>query len=259
MRAAAVLLVVAGVLTSPAHAQAVSGRTVDEAREGPVAGALVRLLDREGRERARAVTDADGRFLIEPPEPGAYYLEGTSLGYRRTLTPLLGFTDAPGTVALDLMLTPEPIGLEGLTVDVDVETRATEELRMTGLTPRDLGRRWVDRRAIEAVAVRPDLGSVLDRHAIPNVRVIRPENLLPGSDDLGLCVSLTRARTGQGQGTCALVVLNGVPITGEQALGLDPESVEAMAVLLPPEAAQLFGTRGGRGALLVWTRTGGAR
>lgn len=239
--------------------QTVMGRALDAQREGPVAGALVRLLDRDGKERAQAVTDDAGRFVLAPPRPGEYYLEGTRLGYQRTLTPLLGFSGAEGTVPLDLMMSAAPIGLEGLSVEVDVVTRATEELQLSGIAPRDLGNRWIDRKDIEAVPIRADVGNVLERQNIANIRIIRPENLVPGSDKLGLCVALTRARMGSGLGTCALVVLNGVPITGEQALGLDPESVEAMAVLLPPEAATLFGIRGGAGALVVWTRAGGGR
>jgi len=238
-------------------AQTVVGRVLDEVRGSPVGGALVRLLDKDGDERAQALADEVGRFVLAPPRAGEYYLEASRIGYRRSLTPLLAFSGADGSIPLDLMMAPAPIGLEGLAVEVDVETRATEEMKAGGIRPRDLGNRWIDRKAIEAVPITRDVGSVLERNSIANIRIIRPENLVPGSDALGLCVALARARTASGSGTCALIVLNGVPITGEQALALDPESVEAMAVLLPREAATLFGSRGGRGALLIWTRTGG--
>lgn len=244
---------------SPLHAQTVVGRVLDENRGGAVAGALIRLLDRDGDERAQALADDQGHFVLEPPEGGEYYLEATRLGYRRTLSPLLAFTEGDHTAAMDLLMAPAPIGLEGLAVEVDLETRATEDLKISGITPADLGNRFIDRKDIEAVPIRTDLGNVLERQNIAGIRVIRPENLVPGSDPLGLCLSLVRGRMGAGMGTCALVVLDGVILTGEQALGLDPEAVEGMAVLLPTEATTLFGLRGGRGALMVWTRSGRSR
>ena len=208
---------------SPLPAQTLVGRVLDDTRESPVAGALVRLLDRDGKERARALADSAGRFGLGPPKAGEYCLEATSLGYQRTLSPLLAFAQGQGTAALDLMMVPAPIGLEGLSVEVDAEGRAAEDLSLSGL------------------------------------RVIRPESLVPGSDAMGLCVSLVRSRTGGGAGRCAVVVWNGVPITGEAALALDPEAVGGMALLLPTEATILFGARGEAGALLIWTRSGGAR
>ncbi len=52
-------------------------------------------------------------------------------------------------------------------------------------------------------------------------------------------------------------MLNGVPIPGLQALDVDPETIESMAVLNPTEATVYYGTLGGAGAVLVWTRRGG--
>ena len=260
MRAAplALVLLVAGG-GGPLGAQTVVGRVLDDTRESPISGAAVRLLDRDGKEKAEALADSLGRFVITPPGEGEYYLEATRIGYQRALTPLLAFAARDDRVQLDLMMTPAPIGLEGFSVQVDVETRAARDLKLAGVQPVDLGNRWISRKDIEAVAIRPDLGNVLEHRSIAGMRVIRPENLVPGSDDLGLCVSLVRARTGSGQGTCAMVVLDGVPITGEQALFVDPESVDGMALLMPTEATLLYGTRGGRGVLQIWTRTGGIR
>ncbi|MDP2957499.1 MAG: carboxypeptidase-like regulatory domain-containing protein [Longimicrobiales bacterium] len=251
---------VAALLASaPLTAQTVVGRVLDDTRESPVAGALVRLLDRDGKERVRALADSAGRFVLAPPKAGEYYLEATSLGYQRTLSPLLAFAQGQGTAALELMMIPAPIGLEGLSVEVDVEGRAAQDLALSGIRPRDLGNRWISRKDIDAVEIRPDVGRVLEWQNIANLRVIRPESQVPGSDPMGLCVSLVRARTGSGAGRCALVVLNGVPITGEAALSMDPEAVGGMALLLPTEATLLFGVRGEAGALLLWTRSGEAR
>ncbi|NNF14908.1 MAG: hypothetical protein HKN72_16895 [Gemmatimonadetes bacterium] len=241
-------------LPALAHAQTIQGRVLDQENEQPVGGAIVTLLEPDGDERVRALADSVGRFLITPPESGEYYMVAERFGYFETRSPLIAL-GTEGTAALDLMLVPEPIGLEGL--EVSVEERAEQELEQLGLTPRQLGNRWIGRERIEAIAVKLDMGAVLERTAQANIRIIRPENLTLGSDPLGLCVSLQQARTAGGMGTCALIVLDGVPISGVGAMDIDPNAIESIAILEPIEASTFYGTAGGSGAVLVWTRRGG--
>lgn len=245
-------------LTSPAplHAQTLVGQVLDESRESPVVGALVVLLDRDGEQRAQALSGSDGRFVIAPPEAGEYYLAVTRIGYEPTRSPLIALT-LEGTTPIDLMMQPAPIGLEGFAVEVDPVSRATEELRISGIELRSLGSRWISTADIEAVAIKSDVGRILEWQGIGGMRVIRPENMTTGSHDLGLCISFQRARTGQGLNRCALIVLDGVPIRGDLALALDPESVAAMALLTPMEATILYGVRGEPGVLMIWTRRRG--
>ena len=124
------------------------------------------------------------------------------------------------------------------------------------MSPRQLGNRWISREKIEAIPVKLDMGTIIERTSVVGTSVLRPENLTPGSDDIGLCVTFFRARTGVGWGRCALIVLNGIPIARPQALTIDPETIESMAVLQPVEATLFYGTLGGGGAVLVWTRRG---
>jgi hypothetical protein len=232
------------------------GTTVDDALGVPVAGTVIRLLDRDDVEWVQTVTDSLGRFVIAPPEPGDYFIEAVRFGYVRTRSPLLALS-GEGTADLELLMTASPIGLEGL--EVTVEAEAEEFLGHLNLNPASLGNRWFDAGAIEAIAVKRDVGSVLEWKGPPGVRVIRPENLAPGSDDLGLCVSQIRGRRGAGLGTCSLVVLDGQVINNELALYIDPATVEAMALLTPRDATTFFGELGYAGALLIWTRRGGPR
>lgn len=112
------------------------GRILDEARESPVDGAAVRLLDRDGKERASAVSDSAGRFTLKPPKAGDYYLAAERIGYEPTRSPLLALHEG-GATPVDLMMTPRPVGLEGLTVET--EAVAAEQLRHIGIDPVDLG------------------------------------------------------------------------------------------------------------------------
>lgn len=245
-------------LPSPTSAQVLAGRVVDELRETPVAGAALQLLNRRGEIRAEVEADADGRFILPAPEPGEYIVLVTRLGYRTTRFPLLDLSEER-THRVDFVLQPLPVGLEGFEVTVDVVAKAEKDLELAGISPRDLGRRWISPEDVEAIEIKRDVGTVLEWQGIGGMRVIRPENLVPGSDDLGMCVSMVRGRTAGGMGRCALPVIDGVPVTNDYLLNLDPLNVEAMAVLQPLEAVILYGKRGEAGAVMVWTKRGGRR
>ena len=214
------------------------------------------LLDREGKEVVRAITNAVGIFILVPPEAGEYELAALRLGYRPARTPLLSLT-TEGTAELDLLMQPAPIGLEGVDVAVDVSAEAAAQLEIAGVSPADLGNRWIDRSVIEAIPVKRDVGSVLENSKVTGIRIIRPENQLPSGDALGLCISAQRARTAAGFGRCMLGVVDGIPQSNQALLDLDPETVEAMAVLSPIEGSFLYGAQGEAGVLMIWTRRGG--
>lgn len=238
------------------RAQTIVGRVVEDGREHvPVPGAVVLLLDREGEERGQVLADSVGRFLLAPPVEGEYYIRATRLGYQPFLTPLLAL-GAEGTAPLELAMVPEPIGLTGFEVIVEAEAEAF--LQNFGLTPAALGNRWIDRADIEAVQLKQDPAAVISWQNIPGIYVPRPENLLPGSADIGLCVSFTRGRMGSGANTCALNVVDGVAVPGRVAFGIDPETIAGIAILPPLEATTFYGPLGAGGAVLIWTRRGGA-
>ncbi len=249
------LLAVAALAPPALCAQTIVGRVLDDARGSPVAGAVVRLLDRGDHERATAMADSAGRFTLAPPKAGDYVLEAVRLGYERTRSPLLQLHEG-GSVPLDLMMTPQPVGLEGL--EVTVEERAREMLGPLGLTPARLGTAWMSRAFIDSIQVKNDVGTVLQRRAIPGIYVSHPENQKYATVKT-LCVRFERARTGSGADTCALLILNGVHIDSVMALDIDPASLEAIAVLQPMEATTFYGTPGGHGAVLMWTRQGRGR
>jgi len=246
---AAAFLAAAG----PIRAQTISGWVVDEQRGSPIGGAIVTLVDKDGEQHAQALSDIAGRFTISPPEAGEYQLRASRIGYRAGQSPLLAL-EADGTAELDMLLQPAPIGLEGLDVAVNPSVEAAAQLEIAGLPIRDLGNRWIDRADIEAVRVKRDVGSVLEWQGLGGVRVIRPEATTTGSDPIGLCISMSRANTFGGAKRCALVVVDGLAWNNIEALHIDPNTVDAMALLLPTEGAVMYGTRGEAGVLMLWTK-----
>jgi len=79
-------------------AQTVVGQVVDQATGGPVGEGFVVLLDEQGREVARALAAADGRFTLHAARPGAYRLRSERIGY-------VAFVSPPITVADGLTVT----------------------------------------------------------------------------------------------------------------------------------------------------------
>ena len=106
-------------LALPAEAQVLRGRIVDATNQAaiPLAGAL--LLDRDQNPVGEAVADSLGRFVLEAPEAGEYYLVGHSLGYSQTISSLLAV--GTGEYDLELELEPDPFQFDPLEVTVQNE------------------------------------------------------------------------------------------------------------------------------------------
>jgi hypothetical protein len=245
-----IALALTGLLpASPATAQVVSGRVLEDGTNRPVDGALVSLVDTRGDTKVQTLADAAGRFSIAPKKAGEYIVQAERIGYETMRSPLFAMTPE-GAVEMDLVMDPQPIGLEGL--EVTTESEAVELLRSIGHTPEGLGARWIDREKIEKVrtALRPT--DVIKWQALPGVRVrVFGAGVRNGSALLEpLCVESLR----YGHPGCALTVLNGVVVDPVEVNQLHPDVIESIAVLEPEDAATLYGTQGGNGAILIWTR-----
>ncbi len=108
-------LVATGSLFAPQGvAQVINGVVVDSASHVPVPGALVSLVDKDGRDLQRFLVDADGsfRFLVAGP-PGAYSVRGERIGLSTTTVGAfdLGPMD---TVTIRIVLGQRPIALAGI-------------------------------------------------------------------------------------------------------------------------------------------------
>jgi len=65
----------------------VTGQVVEATTAAPVGEGFVVLLDEQGREIARALTAADGRFSLTAPRPGRYRLRSERIGYVAFVAP----------------------------------------------------------------------------------------------------------------------------------------------------------------------------
>lgn len=69
--------------------QTVRGEILDVRTGRPIPGVAVVLLDRDFQSVLRAQSDADGRYVVDVPEPGSYRLRFEIPGYRMTITEAL--------------------------------------------------------------------------------------------------------------------------------------------------------------------------
>lgn len=107
-------LLLAAALSTPAFAQTVQGRLVDDATRAPVAEAQVRAQDAGGAQRD-VVTAADGAFTLDLPAGGRYALRVARLGYQ-TLEALELTVAAGDTLELEVRIAAGAVPLAPLTV-----------------------------------------------------------------------------------------------------------------------------------------------
>lgn len=179
---------------------------------------------------------------------------GTPVAGAVVRTPLLAMHADGDPVPVDLEMRPEPLGVEGL--EVTVKERANDLLQPLGLRTETLGKRWIDRAFMDSVQVKMDVGDIIRRKAPPGVYVLGEAQRRMNAPFL--CIQLQRGR-GLGKPRCAMVVVDGVPIDPDHAAILDPDAFEAIAILNPAEAATIWGSLAGAGAVLMWSRRGSSR
>lgn len=246
----AILFHASGVAAQRVHVQ-----LIDEFTQAPVSGALVLLLNASDDEVGRATSDEDGAFDLEP-EVGQYRLVVVRAGHVDIHTPAFEVDD--GSLTLQILVPPSPVPLEGLEVTV---SPYEDDLFWLGLTIEQVGRRLITRELIDKHQGAKDIGEIIQWQVPPGVQIIRQENVNvnswgPVADRIELCFSFPQARNFDGSNSCAVLVLDGRITSDEVMVHVDPDDVEAILVLRPLEARQLYGMMGNGGAIVTYTRRG---
>src|SRR5262245_47324203 len=82
MRSAVVALALIVVVGRDVRAQTVRGKLTDSISTAPLTGAFLTLVDAQGAERARAITNNAGEFTLTAPTPGTYRIRSKRVGFR---------------------------------------------------------------------------------------------------------------------------------------------------------------------------------
>ena len=150
---AAWLAVACAATASSATAQIVRGRVLEEGAGTPLPGAMIVLVDAEGTQVGRILTDDLGRFTLRAPRDGTYTLRADRIGYASMTSPPIEL--ASGTAAFHDMVVPvQAIALDNITVEG--ERRCV--LRPEGGL--DVARVWEEARKALAAAAFTDETSI---------------------------------------------------------------------------------------------------
>ena len=101
-----------------AEAQAVHGQLTDSVTRSPIVGAFLTLVDAQGAERARAITDAAGQFTITAPSAGSYRIRSKRIGFKPFVSTPLALRVGE-TLSFSAAIDPIPVALEEVVVAGD--------------------------------------------------------------------------------------------------------------------------------------------
>lgn len=231
--------VVSGQEADDTSGVTLEGEVLDNTNGVPVAVAIVAIpaLNRS------TVSDELGYFRFEDVPAGFYPVRVMRLGYE----PFEADVPINGQEVLALYLTPGPVPLDGL--EVEVISRATGENRALGISSRGI----IGPVEMEELRERYfSLDQVLTGRYLPRARF----RLGRGVGDPG-CLMVTNLRL-QGR-SCAAVVVDGVlmgPGAADWVYRMSTQDIFSMRFLHGPAAALRYGHRGSDGVLFIETRVG---
>lgn len=115
MKPAAIVIPLCLTFFSPASvdAQAVQGRLIGRETQAPVRGGTVYLMAADSQAVALALTDARGRFILQAPRPGRYWMLARAPAYETSETDLFA-VGAEGT-RVSFVIGRPPVVLDTVT------------------------------------------------------------------------------------------------------------------------------------------------
>jgi len=118
MRIPLAVLVIACITGAGARAQTVRGLFSDSVSRTPIRGAFVTLVDSQGTERVRTITNQAGEFVLSAPTPGTYRIRSKRIGFHPYVSPPLTI-GAGESISYDAIVLPIPVPLEQVVVAGD--------------------------------------------------------------------------------------------------------------------------------------------
>lgn len=243
MNRRAIVTLILATTAASVEAQTVTGHVTAELDGVALRDVSILLLSESNETLRRVSTDGSGLYVIQAPA-SSYKVVADHLGYERLESPLVALADDQ-TVTIDFELPIDPVEVEGVRVEVEQREALRRRVSQYGVNINNIGRRYVPRDVIMRRATATNLGQILVWQNLAGIRIRFNET--PPS----LCVQAVRGRV-----RCALTVLDGQVIDDEFAASIPPHALEAIVVLTPVEATLSYGTDGGGGAVLLFTRVG---
>lgn len=222
-------------------AQAVRGRLMGRETEAPVRGGTVHLMTADSQAVALALTDDAGRFTLQAPRPGRYWMLARAPGYETSVTDAFAVQAEGARVSFVI---GRPIVLDTVTA---VGVRAADRRRYGGFRDRmrrNVGGRfitaeqieqWSYRQVADALRSVPSLELVYTPSG-PRTRLRHPVSILT---------------------SCwTHMYLNGMRVDQEAVQYIDAADIAGIEIYTRGDAPAEYNSSMGAacGVVVVWTR-----
>lgn len=240
-------------------AQTARGRLLtDDTPQRPLPFATVSLHSPDGTERAVAVTDTFGLFVLRAPGPGQYVLRARRLGFQMVSSPV--FTLSAGqTATYNFVVATKPATLREVRV---IERRELDRrLRLYGIDPRASDARRITRERLEALD--DGFHTISDAIRLQNIPGLTVQELgngetcvyhhrgSPGSSVLSPSDEVVTSGPSFGGG-CMRVLLDGTPFNS--LASLSPGDLELVLIVSGSAATGIYGNGSEDGIVMLFTR-----
>lgn len=228
-------------------AQAVQGRLIGRETQAPVHGGTVHLMAADSQVVGQAQTDSAGRFVLQAPAPGSYWLLGAAPGYEQSETDL--FPVGPEGTRVGFVIGRAPVVLETVTA---TGVGSADRLWYGGFHQRmseSNGGRFITAEQID----RQRYVQMMDLlRSIPSFEVIVGAG---GGDSRSFRVRLRHPLSIRGQ-CWTNIYLNGMRVEAESIQNLNPAELEGVEIYTNGAVpAQFNSSMGGAcGVIVIWTK-----
>lgn len=252
-RSRILLLALLPALPVASSAQAVQGRLIGRETQAPVRGGTVHLMAADSQVAAQARTDSAGRFTLQAPRPGRYWLLGSAPGYVSSETDLFA-VEAQGA-RVSFVIGRAPVMLDTVTATT-TSVGDADRLWYGGFYQRlaeNRGGRFITRQQIDRQRY-VELVDVL--RSVPSLEVTMAASH-NWSDPGRLFVRLRHPISFRHCWT--LFYLNGQQVEPESVEGINPAEIEGIEIYTHGAVPAQFNTSTGAacGVVVIWMQARG--
>ncbi|HEU4885946.1 MAG TPA: carboxypeptidase regulatory-like domain-containing protein [Longimicrobium sp.] len=237
-----ILLAASLALPAAASAQVVQGRLMAAETEEPVRGGMVHLIGADSQAVGLALTDAEGRFTLQAPRPGQYWMMARAPGYEASQTDLF------------------PVGAQGMRLRFVIHRPPVvlDTVTAVGISPAD---RWWYGGFHERMA-RNVSGRFITAEEIERWHYIEVADALRSVPSLEVVYTPRGARVrlrnpvSLSSACWSLVYLNGMRVDPEAIQNLAAADIEGIEVYTRGDAPAEYNSSMGAscGVIVVWLK-----